>query len=244
MALNPEYDMTRSTDYEAHNISASSYRPASNRTEQSRSLVARNRVLPQNCYCPGVNPAPDYETFIAMVDEWNTYDIRLTCGGGPRTCITLLCSANGNGNGVFLCNDNLYSIAPSLIYLLDDYAIPIGNFCGTQNPPHSIIGQMFDTDNYNVIAFPHTASQLEPRDALTPLYELGNNYTVYPIRWTGQVHRGGPNVTLQGDNMMVVKKQILNLNPSYDPSEFLNPAAHNATKDHLARRNAVSATSS
>ncbi|KAI1323942.1 hypothetical protein F5Y16DRAFT_412303 [Xylariaceae sp. FL0255] len=71
-------------------------------------------------------------------------------GPGPRVCTVLLC--NKYNAGIWLCNDNDFSISPNCAYLAS-YAQDIINQCG-QNYVHGVMttrGQEFDTDNYNVV---------------------------------------------------------------------------------------------
>ncbi|KUJ18783.1 uncharacterized protein LY89DRAFT_717320 [Mollisia scopiformis] len=69
--------------------------------------------------------------------------------GGPRWCVMLTCS---RGDGIWLCNDNMYPISPNCGYLAS-YAWDMVFQC-THNDLTG--GQEFDSDGYNVVVRNHS----------------------------------------------------------------------------------------
>lgn len=130
--LNPDFDFVNSNSGTAGSAT-------------ERRLVPRNTLMPPGCDVAPYRPAASIDWINGFAIEWGTFTVRVPITPGPRVCVEMGCAGN---SGMWLCNDNPWSINPALGYLMTDYVAQIVFFCdmGVQ-----VQGQVLDTDNYNVI---------------------------------------------------------------------------------------------
>ncbi|KAH8823380.1 hypothetical protein DL96DRAFT_1559245 [Flagelloscypha sp. PMI_526] len=106
-------------------------------------LSKRNTIIPPLCWdvlAHGMNCQAVYNLAEKL------YNLDAPYGVNGRTCMRMFCFSN---TGVALCNDREDYIEPNLRYL-SSYLTIIDQYC--LNTKYSLeAGQLFDTDNYNIL---------------------------------------------------------------------------------------------
>ncbi|MCJ1403833.1 hypothetical protein MMC11_007056 [Xylographa trunciseda] len=232
-------------------------------------VAKRNAIVPADCNVPYARVESDLAQGVIELVEQNVAVLgRCYVPAGPAKCAivdyAVYDSTNNICPAIYACNDNPYAINVGCQYMAGDYAQTIVNECTSNG---MVVGQEFDTDNYNVIvsgtcpwvagiptrdigsAADSTANAMQRRETANPNQHLQKDkpgmlgdYKIVPTTWIGPVFPGGPNVTLTGKStkpLHDIHQQIRKLNPAYKGTDFAYLHDEHANSTAITKRNAI-----